>query len=134
MPNYLSNYLSSYLSIHLAAWSASNLRADFSQPEWPSVTASCSGVRPSHLIARSAPWLSSTPTASARLPWTATCSGVAPVEERRLTSARAVTRMPGWSKAVESVELEAANLSTRGSGRDPSGRASPWERRAARSH
>ena len=29
---------------------------------------------------------------------------------------------------MESVELEAANLS---SGRDPSGLASPWERRAA---
>ena len=65
----------------------------FSQLEWPRVTASCSGVRPSHLIVRSAPWLRSTVTASARLPWTATCRGVAPVEERRLMSAAALTRM-----------------------------------------
>ncbi len=38
---------------------------------------------------------------------------------------------PKWSKAVKWAALEAAGLSTRGSGWDPSGQASSWECQAA---
>ena len=38
---------------------------------------------------------------------------------------------PAWSRAGEWAVLEAASSSTRGSGWAPSGRASPWECRAA---
>ena len=40
---------------------------------------------------------------------------------------------PTRSKAVKSATLEAARLSPRGGGGAPSGRASPWECRAAQS-
>eukprot|EP00964_Phaeocystis_antarctica_P069516 scaffold42262_cov49-Phaeocystis_antarctica.AAC.4 len=42
--------------------------------------------------------------------------------------------MHAWSKVTISEALEAACLSTRGGGWDPSGRASSWECRAAHRH
>ena len=62
------------------------------------------------------------------VPWAR--RGVVAARERLEVAAQVP---PEWSKAVKSAALEAASASTRGSGWAPSGSASPWECRAARS-